>query len=221
MMRKNIAPLHSKGLDYLYNYLNNPTTRSEIKLNKKQQIAKGVNSFMSLESTKHSLDKYSNTLKTRTNTSDIEKNKKTELLESYYYKFVENCTQNNILRDIDLFMGQEEIKGLNNEDKNILLLALFVYEDSYNYWGKNLNKWNLLNNRPKTRGFWSDLWDTVTKYAAADGNGAVNGAIGGATVGAIGGAMAGGAGAIPGAASGFVYGGIGGAVQASTAVAMN
>lgn len=82
---------------------------------------------------------------------------------------------------------------------------------------KNLNKWNILNNKPKTRGFWSDLWDTVTKYAKADGIGAVAGA----TSCAIGGSFDGGVGAISGAASGFVTGGIGGAVGTSVSVAMN
>lgn len=74
--------------------------------------------------------------KTRTNLSDIEKYNKFKLIANFYDKFVENCTQGNILRDIDLFMTQNEIKELNNEDRNTLLLALFVYEDSYNYWKK-------------------------------------------------------------------------------------
>lgn len=40
LIRKSIAPLHSEGLDYLYNYLNNPATRSALKTNKNNKSPK-------------------------------------------------------------------------------------------------------------------------------------------------------------------------------------
>jgi len=119
---------------------------------------------------------------------------------------------------LDKIYDSPNFQKLSKIEQQIILIEGETYFDSYQYWDKNIDKWNNLFEQInpkykhiKTKGW----WDTVKQYAKVDAKGAVSGAVGGAVGGAIVGSMAGGVGAIPGATTGAVGGAVGGAVTAS------
>lgn len=229
-IRENIASLHSQGLDYVYSKLNEdkPNSRAEIIDNSSLQIniSNLTEEFIKTSPVQKTISNYSVLFVPRTRVAYQEQDNQERInrISNYFDNFVNQCNDEDILGSIEQYISSDTIKVLNEDDRSVLLLALFIYEDSYNYWSniENFEKWAKFKPEVQTRALsWSSIWSTVKKYANIDGNGGIAGGVGGAAGGAVGGAMAGGVGALPGAAAGFVTGAISGAVTESIMAAIS
>lgn len=229
-IRENIASLHSQGLDYVYSKLNEdkPNSRAVVIENSSLRIniSNLTEEFIKTSPVQKTISNYSVLFAPQTRVAYQEQDNQERInrISNYFDTFVNQCNDEDILGSIEQYISSDTIKILNEDDRSVLLLALFIYEDSYNYWSslENFEKWAKFKPEVQTRALsWSSIWNTVKKYANIDGNGGIAGGVGGAAGGAVGGAMAGGVGALPGAAAGFVTGAISGAVTESIMAAIS
>ena len=221
-MRELIAPLHGEGLDFVQEFLKQEkeTTRSISTDFSKLEGATKL--FMQTSKVEDVIADYiENYAPVQTKSAEYTE-QDIQKVQQHLNDFIQKCDDQNILQEIDRFLAVEPLDDLDDLERSVLTLSLFVYEDSYNYWSNsdNFSKWESLKDKPTTRINWGSVWETVKKYANIDATGALAGGIGGAAGGATAGAVAGGVGAGPGAASGFVSGAVAGAITSSVAEAL-
>lgn len=226
-MRKLIAPLHGEGLDFVQAFLKQEKTTTRSISMDSSKLKKITEQFMQTSKVENVIANYIvNYTPVQTRSIGIPKEyteHDIQKVQNHLNDFVQKCDDHNILQEIDRFLAVEPLDDLDELERSVLVLSLFVYEDSYHYWSnaENFNKWENLKDKPITRIDWEAIWETVKKYANVDAGGAVSGGIGGAAGGAAVGGMAGGVGALPGATTGFVSGAVAGAVTSSVAEALN
>lgn len=244
---KEIVKLHSKGLDFFYNKI---TLNHSLKSNDVSEIGEGnIHLNREYDLVKENVEDFfvennldSEHIKNLAVISDNFSLEKSKNLSDYGFEFskefysialqiinIEGNYLNKIKENQDKILTSASFKNLSNIEKDIILLGAETYIDSYEYWDNNANVWE-----PEVYSFYSadskkheilskkkGFWNSVKKYAMADGKGAIAGGIGGAVSGAVVGSIAGGVGALPGAGIGAVGGAISGGISNSVLEALS
>jgi len=115
---------------------------------------------------------------------DVENYDVSSQCKKYYNELINILEDTNNRNDLHLLIdnlaNNVSESNIPQSEKDALFIGMTVGKYSFDYWSKNLQKWEDHFGSPKTRVSWARFW-------AMDAAGAAVGAIAGAGVGAIGG----------------------------------
>jgi len=232
--------LHSAGLKYFYNALNNENLKTKsfspqtpvptIPPVTMQEVKSNVISF--LDQNNIAQTKELAVLSSEFVDSNVQIVPLSDLnfkFTTNFYKLgldIINVAGNNLVEvnsNINIILNSNDFINLSEIEQNILISSAETYLDSFAYWSENDPSWGVLaasyhrNDVIITKG----PGKGGRYYAREDAKGAIAGGIGGALGGALVGTAAGGVGAGPGALLGFVGGAISGGVGNSILAFLN
>lgn len=208
---KEIAKIHSEGLDYFYNeYIKNGqinalNTRSSEYLNESLKKECNTSAEVFVERHKQKISEFPHDFHQYLNLTRSTQNLKEEEKETSLHSFIETVMDklDNIIKveDVEDMIKQEflsiEFLAFGESEQNLIMGALAVYIDSFDYWKNNLGTWNnhLGENASVTRRITPGEREMIgdasqNKYVRSDVWGAVTGGILGGLRGMITGAIA-------------------------------